>query len=162
MSILRKAAGAATAATAGRRCASTDFMDGSCAAKYLRCCGVRRNDAAIISLAEPGHQRSRGEVHEAYIDSCNDGRACGLRDEAAATPGDADLRERHADPRGSAVPAAASTASTAASGDLPGWHDTSGGLDLPGSPASAAASAARRRTRLTANSARVQTNSRLA
>lgn len=101
--------------------------------------------------------RPKGEGYEAYAYSCNDGRACGLRDEAAATAGDADLRERHADPGRSALPAATAAAASAAAGHLPGRDDASGRLDLSGAAASAAASAPRRRTRLTnAREARVR------
>jgi hypothetical protein len=72
-----------------------------------------------------------------------------LRNEAAAAAGHADLCGRDADPGHDALSAAASAAAAAAcDDDLSGRHDGTGRRDLPNSASAPAASAARRRARL--------------
>jgi hypothetical protein len=107
-----------------------------------------RCGSVFVGLAEI--RQNQGDGNEASAHSCSiDGRASGLRTQATATPGDADLRGRHIDPGDDALPAAAATAAAAA-GHLPGWLDAAGRIGLPGSAAAPAATAAapRRRTRL--------------
>ena len=93
---------------------------------------------------------SEGEGNEAYAYPRSDGRSRGLRDEAAAAAGHADLRGRDADPGHDAVSAASTAASASAAGNdhLPGRHDGARRRDLPDAASASAASAACRRTRL--------------
>jgi hypothetical protein len=59
------------------------------------------------------------------------------------------------------VPTAATAAASTAAGHLPGRHYPSGRLDLSGPAATAAATTARRRTRLVNRKARIPSNPRL-
>lgn len=97
--------------------------------------------------------REKGEKYEAHAHSCGNhgcghGRPFGLRDQDAAARAD-HLRGRNDGPGRFGLPDPAAT-TAAAAGHLPGWIDTAGRLGLPDPAATAptAASAARRRTRL--------------
>jgi hypothetical protein len=95
-----------------------------------------------------GERRHEHETDGASLDG--DGRACGLRDNAAAA-GDADLPGRNVDSGDDAVSAAtaAATASAASADGLRGRNVGPGGNALPATAASATAAAeARWRARL--------------
>lgn len=98
----------------------------------------------------PADNLSEGEGNEAHAYPRSNGRSCGLCDEAATAASNADLRGRDANPSDDAVPAAAAaaTASTSCHDDVSERNLRPGRCGLPDSASTAAASAARRRTRL--------------